>query len=45
MKFFQHSNFKKSSSDFVGMIIDVEGTGPELIEISIGPIFSVNSQK
>ena len=36
---FSDSSFRKSSSDFVGMIIEVEGTGPELIEINIGPIF------
>ena len=36
---FSASSFKKSSSDLVGIMTDVEGTGPELIEISIGPIF------
>ena len=33
------NNFKKSSSDFVGIIIEVDGTGPELTDINIGPIF------
>ena len=36
---FSDNNFKKSSSDLAGIIIEVDGTGPELIEISIGPIF------
>ena len=27
---FSANNFKKSSSDFVGIIIEVDGTGPEL---------------
>ncbi|MDA0756806.1 MAG: hypothetical protein O3C04_04945 [Crenarchaeota archaeon] len=41
---FSASNFKKNSLDLIGMIIDVEGTGPELIEISIGPILSEFSE-
>ena len=36
---FSDNNFKKSSSDFVGIIIEVDGTGPELIEINIEPSF------
>ena len=36
---FSDNSLRKSSSDFAGIITDVEGTGPELIEISIGPIF------
>tara|TARA_B100000029_G_scaffold2237_1_gene2735 strand:- start:564 stop:749 length:186 start_codon:yes stop_codon:yes gene_type:complete len=35
---FCDNNFKNNSSDFAGIIIEVEGTGPELIDISMGPI-------
>ena len=41
---FSASNFKNSSSDFVGIIVDVEGTGPELMDINIGPIFGEFSE-
>ena len=41
---FSDNNFKKSSSDLVGIIMEVDGTGPELIEISIGPIFGEFSE-
>tara|TARA_Y100000590_G_scaffold3543_1_gene4694 strand:+ start:345 stop:623 length:279 start_codon:yes stop_codon:yes gene_type:complete len=36
---FSANNLRNNSSDFVGIIMDVEGTGPDAIEISIGPIF------
>ena len=36
---FCDNSFKNNSSDFVGMIIEVEGTGPEFIDINMGPIF------
>lgn len=41
---FSDNNFKKSSSDLVGMIIEVDGTGPELTDISIGPILGEFSE-
>ena len=37
---FSETNFRNRDSDLGGIIVDVEGTGPELIETIIPPIFS-----
>ena len=37
---FYDTNFRNKDSDFGGIIVDVEGIGPELIDTIMPPIFS-----